>query len=129
MNKLLSRTSLLPSVSGVLACALTGLGLLAALPGCQAGNDASSDCPINVASFTPVSGKVGDPVTITGDSLGGVDAFVNFSGATAVPSAGSTETTLLVTVPLGAQTAPLTVDVPSRQNCQGMSDATFTVTP
>jgi|GEM_PF-3198727 len=129
MDKLLRRPSVSPSLPRAVAGALAGLGLLAMLPACQAGNDTSSDCPINVATISPVSGRVGDPVTITGDSLGGVDAFVAFSGAVAIPAAGSTETTLLVTVPLGAQTAPITVDVPSRQNCQGMSDATFTVTP
>jgi len=125
MNKLARRASLLPSVPGAFAV----LGIVSALAGCQAGNDASSDCPIKVVTIMPVSGKVGDPVTITGENLGGTAAFVGFSGATATPLAGSSETMLLVDVPLGAQTAPITVDVPSRQNCQGMSDATFTVTP
>lgn len=102
--------------------------ILAGLAGCPASNDSSSDCPISVVSFTPASGKVGDLVTVTGDALGGVDGIVGFSGAAATPMAGSTETTLVVAVPIGAQTAPLTVDVPSRQNCQSMSAATFTVT-
>jgi hypothetical protein len=96
--------------------------------GCTS-NTASSDCPIVVDSVTPLSGKVGDTVTITGIELGGADAKVGFSGAEATVLTGSTDTTLMVQVPIGAQTAPITVDVPSRQNCQSSSADTFTVTP
>jgi len=113
----------------LLSSFLLALGVLA-LPGCPNGSsDTSSDCPIVVTSFAPASGKLGDTVTITGQNLGGLDAAVGFSGAEATPLAGSTETMLIVQVPLGAQTAPITVDVPSRQNCQASSAATFTVTP
>ena len=104
--------------------------LATGLSGCfGGGNDSSSDCPIDVVNFTPASGRVGDLVTITGAELGGTDAIVGFSGAAATPMAGSTENTLVVAVPRGAQTAPITVDVPSRQNCQGTSGATSTATP
>ena len=88
-----------------------------------------SDCPIVVVNFTPASGHVGDTVTITGQQLGGTDGKVGFSGAEATPATGSTDTMLVVQVPIGAQTAPITVDVPSRQNCQGASSASFTVLP
>jgi hypothetical protein len=70
---------------------------------------------------------VGDVVTIVGEDLGGTDAKVTFGGAESDPEAGSTDTMLMVKVPLGAQSAPITVDVPSRQNCQRQTAADFTV--
>jgi hypothetical protein len=84
-------------------------------------------CPIVVTSFTPASGHVGDIVTIVGESLGGTDAKVTFGGAESDPEAGSSETMLMVKVPLGAQKAQITVDVPSRQDCQRKTATDFTV--
>jgi hypothetical protein len=116
-------------VSRLVPTSLLLAALAVSVHGCGNSGGSSSDCPIVVTSFTPASGRVGDTVTITGSELGGADAKVGFSGAEATVLTGSTDTTLIVLVPIGAQTAPLTVDVPSRQNCQASSDDVFTVTP
>jgi hypothetical protein len=108
---------------------LFGVALFAIIStGC---NDADpmQACPIMVDSFTPTSGHVGDMVTITGQNLGGTDAKVGLKGFEADGLPGSNDTTLMINVPLGAETAPFTVDVPSRQNCEGSSADSFTVLP
>jgi hypothetical protein len=92
-------------------------------------DDSTQACPIMVDSFTPTSGHVGDMVTITGQNLGGTDAKVGLKGFEANGLPGSNDTTLMIQVPLGAETAPFTVDVPSRQNCEGTSADSFTVLP
>ena len=92
-------------------------------------DDLMPACPIMVDSFTPTSGHVGDMITITGQNLGGTDAKVGLKGFEADGLPGSDDTTLMIKVPLGAETAPFTVDVPSRQNCEGSSADSFTVLP
>jgi large repetitive protein len=60
-----------------------------------------------ITSFTPTSGLVGTPVTITGTNLGGASS-VKFNGVAAVIG-GNTSTTITTTVPATATTGPITV--------------------
>jgi hypothetical protein len=97
------------------------------LLGCPSGDEDS--CPIVIDGFTPASGKVGDVITIVGSHLGGTAAKVGWKGVESDAQAGSDEMKLMVRVPNGASTAQITVDVPSVQNCQSLSEGTFTVIP
>ena len=89
--------------------------------------------PPAVSSFTPTSGAVGTPVTISGSefSTTASDNVVTF-GTVRVVASSSTATSLTVTVPAGAVYGPLTVTRLDR-NLSGRSSAsfipTFTGTP
>jgi photosystem II stability/assembly factor-like uncharacterized protein len=65
-----------------------------------------------ITSFTPTSGAVGAPVTITGTNfdLTPANNVVKFNGTTAVVTA-STASSITTTVPTGATTGPITVTV------------------
>ncbi|WP_201979721.1 IPT/TIG domain-containing protein [Hymenobacter rubidus] len=65
---------------------------------------------VTITSFSPLSGKVGDGVTITGTGFTGATA-VRFNGVAAVsPSVSSTS--IFATVPAGATTGPISVVAP-----------------
>ncbi len=66
--------------------------------------------PVAIFSFTPASGPVGSPVTITGTgfSATAADNTVKFNGVSAVVSA-STTTSISTSVPAGATTGPISV--------------------
>ncbi len=63
-----------------------------------------------ITGFTPGTGAAGTSVTITGTNFDGVPAnnTVRFNGVAAVVSSGTT-TQLVVSVPVGASTGPITV--------------------
>ena len=65
-----------------------------------------------ISSLSPISGKVGDSVTITGTTFGSTQggSTVTFNGLTAVPSNWSA-TVISVSVPAGATTGPVVVTV------------------
>ena len=88
--------------------------------------------PPTVTSFTPTSGIVGDPVTLTGTNFTGATA-VKFNGTTAtftvnsatsistnVPS-GATTGTISVTTPDGTGTSSTNFTVSGGSSCQGVS--------
>ena len=60
-----------------------------------------------ITSFTPTSGPVGTPVTITGTNLTGATS-VKFNGTTATITSNSA-TQIVTTVPAGATTGPISV--------------------
>jgi hypothetical protein len=61
--------------------------------------------------MTPLSGHVGDQVTITGSNLG-TATHVRFNGVEAVITS-ATATEIVTTVPTGATTGPVTVTTPA----------------
>lgn len=65
--------------------------------------------PPSISGFTPGSGPVGTVVTIAGQNL--VGASVAFNGTTATPTT-DTSTQIVVVVPQGATTGPITVTTP-----------------
>lgn len=78
-----------------------------------------------VASFTPTYGPAGTQVTISGSGFDATPALntVTIGGAGAVVSS-ATDSTLVVTVPLGADTGPVAVTVAGNT---GTSAQSFTV--
>ncbi|MHB1462159.1 MAG: IPT/TIG domain-containing protein [Armatimonadota bacterium] len=78
-----------------------------------------------ITSFTPESGIVGDRVTITGTGFTGVSVIsgVSFTGAMADIIA-FTDTSIIVLVPNGATTGPITVTTPAGSTISARS---FTV--
>jgi len=80
-----------------------------------------------ITSFSPSSGAVGETVTITGTGYSTTvsDMTVKFNGTTASISS-ATSTTLVVTVPSGATTGPITV-TENGETVTSTSD--FTVIP
>jgi hypothetical protein len=64
-----------------------------------------------ISDFTPISGKVGDPITINGTNLKDATG-VSFGGKAAKPT-NSSDGQMKVTVPAGAQTGKLTVTTPA----------------
>jgi hypothetical protein len=76
-----------------------------------------------ITSFTPTSGLVGTPVTITGTNLAGATS-VTFNGTTASITT-NTATQIVTTVPAGATTGPISVTTPGGTVT---SPTSFTVT-
>jgi hypothetical protein len=70
--------------------------------------------PIDVTSFSPTHGAPGTTVDIKGKNFTGVLGVV-VGGATATLSKASTSTKLVVTIPSGAETGPVTVGASSGQ--------------
>ena len=75
-----------------------------------------SGCPPEVTNFTPASGPVGTPVTITGKNFANNAAgnVVKFNGKTAPAVTMPTAGTLVATVPTDATTGKITVAVGSQ---------------
>jgi hypothetical protein len=69
----------------------------------------SASAPL-IASFTPSSGQVGATVTINGSNFGATPA-VKFNGIAAASSVNPAGTEITATVPSGATTGPITVEV------------------
>jgi hypothetical protein len=69
----------------------------------------SSTAPV-IASFNPTSGEVGSTVVITGSNLGPTPA-VRFNGIAASSTVNPEGTEITATVPSGATTGPITVEV------------------
>src|SRR5207244_2484700 len=61
-----------------------------------------------ITSFNPTSGRVGDPVTITGTSFTGATA-VQFNTTPAIIFHVDSDTQITATVPAGATTGPISV--------------------
>lgn len=92
--------------------------------GCTAESSADFTAPATIASFDPVSGRIGDTITIRG---------VNFTGASLLlfkkVAANFTvvdSTTITAVVPAGAKTGILKLTTPAGT---AKSSASFTVTP
>lgn len=83
--------------------------------------------PPTITGFTPSSGPIGTTVTITGTNFDPTPGnnLVKFNGTTAAVTSGST-TSLIVTVPGGATTGPITVTVAGNT---ATSAGDFTVVP
>jgi hypothetical protein len=64
--------------------------------------------PPTISSFTPTSGKVGTPVTITGTNFFNVQS-VMFNGASASSFSLTSPTTLTTTVPPAATSGPISI--------------------
>ncbi len=79
-----------------------------------------------VASFLPISGTIGTSVTLTGTGFSTTAAnnIVKFNGTTATISGTPTATSITVTVPTGATTGKITVEVAGQT---GTSLTDFTV--
>ena len=86
----------------------------------------NSNCTVaapQVASFSPVSGSPGDPVTITGSNFTGA-VTVSFGGVEASIFSVVSDTEITANVPSGAATGKITVATGS---ASGTSSADFTV--
>lgn len=81
--------------------------------------------PPSITSFTPTSGAVRDTVTITGVNLTGASS-VMFYGDVSAAITSVSATSIVVTVPVGAATGPISVITPSGT---AVSDSSFTVIP
>ena len=81
--------------------------------------------PPSITSFSPTSGAVGDPVTITGSHFSGVTA-VAFHGTDAPGFSVDSDTQITVDVPTGATTGTITV---TKGSNTATSATSFTVTP
>jgi hypothetical protein len=79
-----------------------------------------------ITTFTPTSGPVGTSVTITGTNLGSASS-VSFNNTAQTTFASNSATEIVLLVPAGATTGPLTVTTPS--GTSAASSQTFTVTP
>jgi RHS repeat-associated protein len=77
----------------------------------------------NITGFAPTSGKVGDPVTITGTTFTG--ASVKFNGTTATINSNN-GTVIQTAVPANATTGPISVTTPGGT---ATSASNFTVAP
>lgn len=81
-----------------------------------------------ITSFTPISGKPGDEITLTGTNFNTTNANnIVFFGATRATVTSATATGLTVTVPTGATYAPITV-LNSGTNLAAYSLKNFTPT-
>lgn len=80
-----------------------------------------------ILNFTPQQGNIGDTVTIQGQgfSAHALDNTVRFNGTSAAITSATT-TTLVVTVPVGASTGPISVTVGATTV---QSTSNFTMTP
>ena len=67
----------------------------------------------NIASFNPISGAIGTTVTITGTNFSNTASnnIVKFNGTVAVITGTPTATSITITVPTGAVTGKITVEV------------------
>jgi hypothetical protein len=106
------------------------LVILTSSKGCIAGSPATSNtiitnvtAPIVVTSFAPASGAVGSSVVITGSGFTGATGVL-FNGTAATVYTVDTDNQITVTVPVGATTGVVTVQVGS---CSGVSTGVFTV--
>ena len=83
--------------------------------------------PPTVTSFTPTSGSVGTPVTITGTNFSTTAAnnIVKFNGTTATITGTPTATSITTIVPTGTTTGKITVEVVGQV---ATSSSNFTVT-
>ncbi len=81
-----------------------------------------------ITSFTPASGKVGDPVTITGENFIGVTE-VYFNKAKAIPKE-SNSNSISVNVPTGATSGRITIkDTTSATDFEVLTNGTTTTPP
>jgi len=78
-----------------------------------------------ILSFSPTSGPVGTPVTITGVSFTGAKS-VTFGGVKAITFSVDSDTQITATIPTGAKTGKIQVTTPGGTVT---SPAVFTVTP
>src|SRR5262249_23608308 len=78
-----------------------------------------------ILSFSPGSGSVGTPVTITGVSLAQTTK-VTFGGVTATMFTVDSDTQVTATVPTGARTGKIGIVTPGGT---ALSATNFTVTP
>jgi expansin (peptidoglycan-binding protein) len=78
-----------------------------------------------ILSFSPTSGPVGTPVTITGTSFTGTTK-VTFSGVKATTFTVDSDTQITATVPTGAKTGKIAIVTPGGT---AVSKDIFTVTP
>lgn len=88
------------------------LALAVIVTGCGDDSPSGSDSdPLSVESISPTSGQVGDEVTITGTGFASNtdDNTVTFSGDASASITSASGTELVVTVPDGATTGPITV--------------------
>jgi RHS repeat-associated protein len=69
--------------------------------------------PLSITSISPTAGAVGSTVTITGDGFGATqsDSAITFNGTTATGIVSWSNTSISVSVPTGASTGPVTVEV------------------
>ncbi|MGN6416065.1 MAG: IPT/TIG domain-containing protein [Pseudobacter sp.] len=77
-------------------------------------NGESPDTTLKIASFNPASGAAGSPVTITGQAFAATKSanIVKFNGVQAdVVSVSEARTELTVTIPQGAKSGKITVEV------------------
>ena len=79
----------------------------------------------SILSFTPTSGAVGTPVTITGTSFTGATK-VTFGGVSATTFSVDSDTQITATVPTNAKTGKIGVTTPGGT---ATSSTSFTVTP
>lgn len=84
---------------------------------------AQAQTPI-ITSFSPTSGPIGTSVTITGTDLGSASS-VSFNGTAQTSFTSNSATQLVLNVPSGATTGPLTVTTPG--GTSAASSQTFTV--
>ena len=73
-----------------------------------------------ISSFSPTHGLPGTNVVITGLNFLGA-SFVRFNGTNAIFTPPTNNTTLVATVPNGAQTGPITVGAPGGTNTSAAS--------
>ena len=107
------------------AGAKNGAKITITTPGGIAASTASFTVVPSIASFSPTSGKVAAPVTITGNSFTGATK-VTFGGVAATSFQVITDTKVDALVPAGAVTGPIAVTTPGGT---ATSSAKFTVTP
>jgi RHS repeat-associated protein len=69
--------------------------------------------PLSITSISPTAGSVGSTVTIVGDGFGATqsDSVITFNGTTATGIGSWSNTSISVSVPTGASTGPVTVEV------------------
>jgi uncharacterized repeat protein (TIGR03803 family) len=106
------------------AGAKIGAKITITTPGGIATSTASFTVVPSIASFSPTSGKVAAPVTITGNSFTGATK-VAFGGVAATSFQVITDTKVDALVPAGAVTGPIAVTTPGGT---ATSSAKFTVT-
>jgi hypothetical protein len=77
----------------------------------------------SITSFSPASGLVGSTVTINGFNFGATPG-VKFNGIAAASSVNGTGTVITATVPSGATTGPITVEVAGEPTATSATDFT-----